>query len=346
MIRCPIGGATHWTRQKQHRDMKRIVSRIVPALSVFAFLAVALMTFPSFAAYTLEDISPHFSADMPIVWQAPTNQLPKHFWIYEKSPHVFSATTISNAIVLASFQGKGFPKPSKDRIVLWANRMDGEPMPPYFEIEPDEGRISFSLGDRAPDSPDKIWTNQATIERAWNCLAQLGVDQTQFVKTNAAGSGAWGIFLPRLIDGIKVYDQSEGFSFQQFGKDGKIREFGLMLPVLQREIEGQTATPLQIIASIREFKTPSLPDGDEPDYFGRIKHLAKARKLTITGITPYYGEGIYGEMPTNGEPSKIATPIAQLEAIADFGSSNATVKLFVPILASEANRLLRPEQKH
>lgn len=325
-----------WTHQKQHPDMKRVISRIAFA----AFAAVALTAFSSFAAYTLEDISPHFSADLPIVWQVPTNQLPKSFWIYKKSPHVFSAATISNAIVLASFRDKGFPKPSKDRIVLWANRGDGEPEPPYFAIEPDEGRISFSLGDRAPDSPEQMWTNQTAVERAWNCLAQLGIDRTQFVETNAAGSGAWGVFLPRQIDGIQVYDQSEGFSFQQFGKEGKIRDFGLALPNLQREKESPTATPQQIMACIRAFKTPTPPNGDEPDYFGRIKNLAKARRLTITEITPYYGEGIYGEAPTNGEPSKIVTPIAQLEAVADFGHSNTTVKLLAPILSFEANKLL------
>ena len=314
-------------------------------MKAVAFIAFFATAFSSFADYTLEDISPHFSTNAEIIWQAPMSRLPKSFWIYKKLPQVFSEATISNAIVLASFQGKGFPKPSKYRIVLWADRGDGEPMPPDFEIEPNEGRISFSLGDRAPDSPEAIWTNQATIERAWNCLALLGVDRTQFVKTNTAGSGAWGVFLPRQIDGIQVYDQSEGFSFQQFGKEGKIRDFGLTLPNLQRQEESPTATPQQIIACIRAFKTPSPPNGDEPNYFGRIKNLAKARKLTITKITPYYGEGIYGELPTNGEPSKVVTLIAQLEAIADLGNSNADVKLLAPILSSQAKKLLnRPMQ--
>ena len=248
--------------------------------------------------------------------------------------------TISNAIILASFQNKGFPKPSTNQVVLWADRFDGEPMPPNFSIWPEQGQISFSLGDRAPQSQEEIWTNQTTIERAWNCLSQLGVDRTQFVKTNAAGSGAWGILFPRQIDGIQFFDESEGFSFQQFGKEGKIRNFGLVLPNLQREQNRPAATPQQIIACIRAFKTPSPPNGDEPDYFGRIKNLAKAKKFTITKITPYYGEGIYGEAPTNGELPKIVMPIAKLDAVADFGNSNATVQLLSPILSSEVRRLL------
>jgi len=309
-------------------------------IAVAVFAVVVSMALPSFAAYTLEDISPHFATNTPIVWQAPTNQLPKTFWIYKRLPRVFSPATISNAIVLASFQDKGFPKPSKYQKVLWADRRKGEPRPPYFEIDPDQGQISYSLGDRAPDSPETIWTNQTAIDCAWNCLAQLGIDQTQFVKTNTVSAGAWGVFFPCQIDGIQVYDQSEGFSFQQFGKEGKIRNFGLTLPNLRRQKENPTATPQQITACIRVFKTPTPPNGDESDYFGRIKNLAKARKLTITKITPFYGEGIYGETPTNGEPSKIVTPIAQLDAVADYGNSNVDVRLLAPILSSDANRQL------
>src|SRR5208283_545745 len=109
----------------------------------------------------------------------------------------------------------------------------------------------------------------------------------------------------------------------------------LTLPNLEREQESPTASAQQIIACIRALKTPSPPNGEESDYFGRIKNLAKAKKLTITKITPVYGEGVFGEVPTNNEPAKIVTPIAQLEAVADFGNSNATVRLFSPILSSE-----------
>jgi len=320
--------------------MKHIVSRIAFATLAVVFVTVVLTAFSSFAAYTLEDISPHFSTNMPIIWQAPTNQLPKSFWIYKKTPHVFSAATISNAIVLASFQNKGFPKPSKYRIVLWADHVEGEPQPPDFEITPDLGEMSYSLGDRAPDSAAEYFKDGATVERAWDALALLGIERTEFVKTNVAPDGEWGVFLPRRIDGIQIYDESEGFSFQQFGSPKRIRGFSLALPNLERGQNSPTASPKQIIACIRAFKTPTPPNGDEPDYFGRIKSLATARKLTIAKITPYYGEGIYGEAPTNGEPSKIVTPIAQLEAVAEFGNSSADVKLLAPILSSEANKLL------
>jgi hypothetical protein len=310
-------------------------------MKVFAPILALIFSFRAAALTSLEDISPHFSTNAQIIWQAPTNHLPKSFWIYKKLPRVFPATIISNAIVLASFQDKGFPKPSTNQIVIWADRTKGEPQPPYFRITADNGEMSYSLGDRAPDLPQEIFKDEAAVDRAWERLAQLGIDRSQLVKTNVASYGVYGVFFPRQIDGIQFYDESEGFSFQQYGSHGKIRNFSVNLPNLQREQNSPTASAQQIIACIRAFKTPSPPNGEEADYFGRIKNLAKVTKLTITKITPYYGEGVYGETPTNNEPSRFVTPIAELEVIADFGNSNATVRLLSPIISSEVSRLLK-----
>ncbi len=305
-----------------------------------AFLVALLaVVFPCSADYSLEDISPHFSTHMPIIWKAPTNHLPKSFWIYRKFPRMFSETTISNAIILASFQDKGFPKPSTNRVILWADSTEGEPQPPSFAILPDEGQLDYSLGDRAPDSTGKVANDEAAVQRAWDRLLQLGIDRREFVKTNAATPGTWGVFLPRQIDRIQTYYESEGFLFQQFGNHGKIRCFSLTLPNLERQTNSPTATPKQIIACLRAFKTPMAP-GNKPDYFLRVKALAKAKTLTITMITPYYSEGVYGETPTNNEPPNIVAPLAELEAVADFGDSNVTVRLLSPILSSEVTRLL------
>jgi len=50
---------------------------------------------------------------------------------------------------------------------------------------------------------------------------------------------------------------------------------------------------------------------------------------------------VFGEVPTNDVPCKFVTPFAELEAVADFGNSNATVRLLSPIIASEVSRLLK-----
>ena len=45
--------------------------------------------------------------------------------------------------------------------------------------------------------------------------------------------------------------------------------------------------------------------------------LAHARKLTITQVKAYYGEGLFGEEPVENELPKQAMPLAELEAIAN-----------------------------
>ena len=225
------------------------------------------------------------------------------------------------------------------RTVIWADHMEGEPRPPSFMIMPENGIIQYDLGDRWPNSPQEILSSQAEVEYAWDCLARFGIDRTQFVKTNIA---TYGVFFPRQIDGIRFHDDSEGFSFQRFGKGANIRGFGVTFPNLHRTRDDTTATPQEIIACIRAFKTPVAPSREETDYFGRVKNMAKVKRLTITRLTPFYGEGTFGEMPPENELPPIVRPLAQLEATATFGTNNTRtrVRLFAPILSSDVERLL------
>jgi hypothetical protein len=296
-------------------------------------------------AKKLEDIAPHFAATAQIVWKVPSNGVPKSLWIYKKLPHVFSAATISNAVILAGFQQKGFPKPTTNATFIWDNIPGStidEPRPPYFAITPEDGVIQHDIGDRWPDAPNEILVDRAEVDYAWNCLAWLGVDRAQFVKTNVA---SYGVSFPRQIDGIRFPDETEGFSIQRYGKARRLRFFLLTLPNLQRTREDATATPQEIIQCIRAFKTPVLPNGDEADYFARVKTVAKATSLTITKLTPYYGEGVYGEEPMNDLRPNWVMPVAYLDATATLGTSNVAVRLYSPILASDAVRLLKQDEK-
>jgi hypothetical protein len=123
-----------------------------------------------------------------------------------------------------------------------------------------------------------------------------------------------------------------------------IRSFTLTWPNLERYESQPTASPQQIIACIRARKVIVVPDGEER-YFERVKALANAKKFTITKITPHYGEGVFGEVPTNDVPSKFIAPIAELEAVADFGNSTLTVRLLSPALSSDAIRMLTDKIK-
>lgn len=322
-------------------------------------LAVAVSAFADFP--TVAELNSHLFTNAAIVWQAPTNHLPKSFWVYQRLiPRVFSETIISNAIVLGSLQSKGFPQPSTNETCI-------EVEPPSecmnvcnFFINPSDATMNFESPDYKNGSPQGIPDDQVIAKRAWGYAPQLGLDPTHLTQqsffthfhyseqtgekmtNNVCGSG---IFLSRQLDGIPFFSAddegsgAEGFSIE-FGSYGQIRFFSFRWSNVERYESRQTASPQEIIHCIRAHKTIVLPNPDEEDYFARLKKLATAKKLTITKITPYYGEGMFVEMPTNDVPPEFVTPFAELEAVADFGNSNATVRLVSPILSSEVSRLL------
>jgi hypothetical protein len=335
-------------------------------MKAFAILVLAFeLAFSASAAIpTLGELSSHFFTNGPIVWQASTNHLPKQFWIYQRQlPRVFSANLITNAIVLASFQSQGFPQPSTNQTCIVA-----EPHSPFvnicnFFINPSEASMSFESPDYKNASPSGIPGDQLIVSRAWGYAPQLGLDPRQMVQksffthsndvdqTGEETKGficGRGVFLSRQLDGVAFFSaddsgsDTEGFAIE-FGSHGQIRSFYYRWSALKRFESQQTASLQEISRCIRAHKTIVLPNLDETDYFGRLRTLAIAKKLTITKITPVYGEGMFGEPQTNSAPCKFAIPFAELEAVADFGTSNATVRLVSPILSSEVERLLKSQ---
>ena len=320
-------------------------------MKAFAFLTAILALAYSSPARppTVQELWSHLFTNGPIVWRAPTNHLPESFWIYKRlPPRPFSASVISNAVVLASLQDKGFPKPSTNAFFIWS-----APNPcgmgfSIFSIQPASTTITFTSPNQNL-STNNIPDDETVTRRAFECAARFGLDGAHLVaknvyaSSNAVGSDqtltkgicARGIFLSRKLDGVSFWGDanngSDGFSIE-FGSRWQIRSFSLIWPNLERDKQSQTASPEEIIRSIREHKVIVLPNDGEANYFARLRTLASAKKLTITKITPYYGEGVFGEVPTNDVPPEFVMPFAELEAVADFGNSNTTVRLLCPIL--------------
>ncbi|MEI9961531.1 MAG: hypothetical protein WDM76_10505 [Limisphaerales bacterium] len=336
------------------------------AVKTFLIFGVTLtVAFSSFADSTnsLENFSPDFSTNTEILWQAPTNNLPKSFWIYKRlPPRPFLASVISNAVVLASLQDKGFPKPStNDTCVLSSSDCNCScSRICNFFIGPASTTITF-YSPNLNGLTEYVPNAETVTKWAWECASQFGlrkpylIPKSAYSKTNSDETAtnqiyARGIFLSRSIDGISFMGNGndgfdgEGFGIE-FGGDGQIRSFSLTWPNLERDQNISTASPQQIIARIQARKIIVMPNADEETYFQRVKALANAKKFIITKITPYYGEGVFGEDPTNNAPPEFVTPFAELEAVADFGNSNATVSLFSPIISSDVSRLLGNKTK-
>jgi hypothetical protein len=332
-------------------------------MKTFSLIAVIFAAaLSSFADTTnsFERFSPHFSTNTEIIWQAATNNLPKSFWIYKRlPPRPFSASVISNAIVLASLQGKGFPKPSTKDFYIWQNRDPNYPgpIPSIFNLSPKSGTISYSMPD--PDTNlFLIPSDEILVMRAWACARRLGVDPAQVAFKSMTSDFnqdenyndlpdqlcGRGVYLSRQLDGISFTsigdNGANGGFWIEFGSLGKIRAFSLVWPDLKRDKIEKIASPEQIIACIRAHKVIVIPNHNEEKYLGRVKALSNARTFTITKITANYTEGVMGEMPTNDAPPGFITPFAELEAVADFENSNATVRFVSPIVSSEVSRLL------
>ena len=217
-----------------------------------------------------------------------------------------------------------------------------------FSIQPDSTTISF-LSPKQSLSTNDIPEDENVTEQAFEFAAQFRLDPAQLILKNVYtasnapgnpdtltnGTCGRGVLLSRKLGGVSFFangnDVMEGFSIE-FGSHGKIRSFSLVWPNLEPAQTSLSASPKEIIRYIREHRVMILPD-NKPNYFGRVTTLAKARTFTITKITPYFTEGIFGEVPTSDRPPEFITPFAELEGIADFGNSNVTVRLLCPIIS-------------
>jgi hypothetical protein len=321
---------------------------------------ISAAAFSAAAPPTWQELSARLFTNGPIVWQAPTDKLPKSFWIYQrKLPRIFSATVITNAVVLGSLQSRGFPRPSTNDFFIWEQEPPNwpGPIPALLNIQPGDACLSFSMAHSGPISEKESPNNNTLVESALKHAVQLGLDParlppgkiyTRWCDDDQAAHQVCGrgIFFARRLDGVSFFsaaddgEGAEGFSMD-FGEHGKIQAFSVRWSALVRYKNEPTASLNEITRCLRAHKTLVLPSPDEENYFARLKNLANANKLTINKITPYYGEGVFGEVPTNDVPAQFATPFAELEAVADFGNSNTPVRLLVPIIVSEANRLLK-----
>ena len=328
-------------------------------MKLFANLAVLLTaTVATVNAQSWQELSSGLFTNAEIVWRVPTNALPKNLWVYHRLlPHVFPATVISNAVVLGSLQKRGVPKSSTNDFFILKEVPPDWPtsIPTLLGIRPADASLCFSIDSFVPVSQKEIPDDETIIKLARKYAPQLGLDPAKLTQekiynhscdTDQAFNAVCGrgVFFSRQFDGVSFFsaaddgESAEGFSIE-FGERGKIQAFSVRWSDVERYKNERTASPDEIIRCIRAHKAIVMPNFRDDD-FDRLKKLATAKKFTITKITPYYGEGMFGEVPTNDVPCEFATPFAELEAVADFGNSNTTVRLLSPILSSEVVRLL------
>ena len=163
-------------------------------MKAFALLiAVFLTAICSHADSTnfLARFSPYFSTDTKILWQVPTNRLPKSFWIYKRLPaQPFSASVISNAVMLASLQDKGFPKPSTNTFFIWSAPDPCGVRFDVFSIQPASGTSSFFVRAIFPNESPAPFTMSVQLDFLTNACLFQNVPEA---------ASRWILFFIRLI---------------------------------------------------------------------------------------------------------------------------------------------------
>jgi hypothetical protein len=341
--------------------------RAIDCAVVKCFAIIAVVLIPLFSAKgdssSWQGLSAQLFTNTAIVWQANTSQLPNSLWIYHRRlPHVFSATIISNAVVLGSLQDRGFPRSSTNNVSILEQVPPNWPgiIPVVLGIQPGDAYLYFSIPHYGPVSKKEISDDDALIKRAQGYASQFGLDSTKLTRqrifTHSCDTDQTandfcgrGVFFPRYLDGISFFsaaddgESAEGFSME-FGEHDKIQAFSVRWSDVEHYKNERLASLDEMTRCIRGHKAIVLPNFKEDD-FARLRKLATATKLTVTEIMPFYGEGMFGSAPANDVPPEFVTPFAELEAMAELNNTNITIRLLCPILADEAKRLLETKNR-
>ena len=132
---------------------------------------------------------------------------------------------------------------------------------------------------------------------------------------------ARGIFFNRRIDGVNFAGIGAGGGCQiKFSNHAKIADFRLVWRNLQPYKQYRVASPDEILSYIR--------DGQAVLTHKNLVNPADVKKLTITDCSPLY-------MGADGkEAQDLVYPFAQVEAVADLGTSSTNIQLYCPILST------------
>ncbi len=330
------------------------ISKFVRGIAILVF---GLFTAASSPAQppTLQELTARTFTNASIVWQA-TDNLPKTFWVYRRVlPKVFSTSVLTRAMVLAGMQNRGIPKPSTNTFFIAEDHAPDYPGPIFtvFEIDPGNATISYCLPEHSTVPASDLPSNETVVAQGKKYASEFGLDAAKmlqrpvFSETREIEHGETsintirgrGVFLARQLDGTTFFSMrdngegAEGFSIV-FGTHNQLGSFNICWSDVVRYSNQVSANQSEIIGFIHTHRIIVLPDNEE-NYFADLKSLAATRKLTIKKMTTFYGDGIFGEVPKNDEPSRFITPFIELDCDAQINNSNMLVRMLSPVISPE-----------
>ena len=280
-------------------------------LIIFLFLTLAA---PMSRGDSFTD---EITAGMKIVWAVPTNVWPptNKIWSYKVIPQHFSDAAISNLMTS-----------------LGTKNLNINPASGYINYQDEKAIASMvSSVTNVPSPVIGVPSKQETYQLGLKYLHLAGIDTSQLAtkpdgklytvswlgtrewfdtnRNYIKETNSWGVAFYRRIDGINAYGAS--VAFFEFGNNAKVHELEISWRNLEPyQLLDHFVTPAQIVQSIQNGKTPFLPRLRTIWTFGKVK------TLTITDAEPCY------EMKPGGDTMNFATPVLQLSAVMNNGTTN------------------------
>ena len=282
--------------------------------STLFFLAFLMLAAPMSNGDTFTD---KVTAGMKIIWAVPTNVWPptNNIWSYKVIPQQFSEVVISNLMTSLG---------TKDLKIL--------PTLGYIDYHDEKAIASMvSSVTNVPEPVVGVPSKQKTYQLGLKYLRLAGIDVSQLaVKPNGDlqttywlgtrgwtdtnhneinETNSWGVDFYRRIDGIDAIGGSAAFF--EFGNNAKVHELQISWRNLEPyQLLDHFVASEQIVQSIQNGKTLFLPRIRTGWRFGNVK------TLTITDAEPRY------ELKPGGDTMNFVTPILQLNAVMNNGSTN------------------------
>ncbi|MGH7953897.1 MAG: hypothetical protein ACREFE_18520 [Limisphaerales bacterium] len=282
--------------------------------SILFFLAFLMLAAPMSRGDSFTD---EITAGMKIIWAVQTNVWPptNKIWSYKVIPQHFSDVAISN--LMTSLGTKNL------NINLASGCINYQ----------DEKAIASMVSSitNVPEPVVGVPSRKETYQLGLKYLRLAGIDISQLaVKPDGKlkttfwlgtrgwwdtnhnfinETNSWGVDFYRRIDGIDTIGGSAAFF--EFGNNAKVSDLQISWRNLEpHQLLDHFVTPEQIVQSIQNGKTPFLPRIRTAWRFGKVK------TLTITDAEPCY------EMKPAGDTMNFVTPVLQLSAVMNNGTTN------------------------
>ena len=294
---------------------------------------------------------PRFKAlSAAVVWALPTNSRPASLWIYKVIPQTFPDQAVSNLMAMGSLT-------MQDRLPGALFRLSNKNCSRYLTIDPNQGRIEYGNEDARANKYDKKTHQHEAVEGVPNdaeakelalrLLKQLGVQASELATKPGTSDPLTfgkkitrsyldkargveiedevltrGVFFNRQIDGVHFAGIGVGAGCEvEFGNHAKVAQLRLVWRKLQPYEHRKVGSLDDIARWIREGRAVMT----HRDYVNSLD----VKKLTIKEIAPLY------QAAGGQEQQNFVYPFAQLEAVAELGTTNSPVQLYCPIISGE-----------